>query len=315
MERLAFQFEEYLNSNILQTSEETIFEDTFDVHLYAKFVKDGEFLSTKMTMIHCIILNYDISEVIKVNLNSYLRPIIKELSALHSKPLLVKRNGQQVAICRVATTYVSGDGVQCNELMTFGGHCSTYGCRFCLTKGKHRGDDAKELLRSKDSLLKIDDGEVYAYNDYSFNIPNVFVDLASFTCFFHASPKYNRHFKYCGVQPDYPFKLSNNPFTAMKKSMEGSRQLIPASCFKGCRLAMGPNNVKALYSFAEWMDWLLYCVSTLILSQFNGTVVIDGFLNLVRGITLSLQFRITEDDIKQIDKYVDSICTSLNFSN
>lgn len=75
--------------------------------------------------------------------------------------------------------YVSGDGVQCNELMNFGGHCSTYGCRFCLTKGKHRGDvknkdgivgegthgmyfqDGKALMRSRDSLLKKDDSEVY----------------------------------------------------------------------------------------------------------------------------------------------------------
>lgn len=116
------------------------------------------------------------------------------------------------------------------------------------------------------------------------------------------SPKYNLHFKYCGKETDYPFELSNNSFTAIKKSMEGSRQLIPASCFKGSWLAMEPNNVKALYRSAEWLDWLLYCVPTLIVSQFDDTVVIDGFLNLVRGISLSLQFRITEDDIKQIDK-------------
>ncbi|KAG2213383.1 hypothetical protein INT47_009056 [Mucor saturninus] len=44
--------------------------------------------------------------------------------------------------------------------------------------------------------------------------------------------KYNLHFKYCGNETDYPFELSNNSFTAIKKSMEGSRQLIPASCFK-----------------------------------------------------------------------------------
>lgn len=116
------------------------------------------------------------------------------------------------------------------------------------------------------------------------------------------SPKYNLHFKYCGKETDYPFELSNTSFTAIKKSMEGSRQLIPASCFKGSWLAMEPNNVKALYRSAEWLDWLLYCVPTLIVSQFDDTVVIDGFLNLVRGISLSLQFRITEDDIKQIDK-------------
>lgn len=44
--------------------------------------------------------------------------------------------------------YVSGDGVQCNELMNLGGRCSTCGCRFCLKKGKHRGD-----VRNKDGII------------------------------------------------------------------------------------------------------------------------------------------------------------------
>lgn len=83
-ERLAYRFEQYPNSEILQPSQETVYRDAFDGELYAKFVKDGhfdnkydialkididgfrsKFSSTKMTMIHCVILNYDISEVSK----------------------------------------------------------------------------------------------------------------------------------------------------------------------------------------------------------------------------------------------------------
>ena len=116
------------------------------------------------------------------------------------------------------------------------------------------------------------------------------------------SPKYNQHFKYCGNEDAYPFELSNNAFNAIKQSMDASRQLIPASSFKGSWLAMEPNNVKGLYRSAEWLDWLLYCLPTLILSQFDDANVSNGFLHLVRGIALSLQFSINEKDISEIDK-------------
>lgn len=45
--------------------------------------------------------------------------------------------------------FISGDGVQCSELMNFGGHACKYGCRFCLTEGKHRVD-----ARNKDGQVE-----------------------------------------------------------------------------------------------------------------------------------------------------------------
>lgn len=48
--------------------------------------------------------------------------------------------------------YISGDGVQCSELMNFGGHASKNGCRFCLREGRHRVD-----VRNKDG--KIEEGK------------------------------------------------------------------------------------------------------------------------------------------------------------
>lgn len=118
------------------------------------------------------------------------------------------------------------------------------------------------------------------------------------------SPKYNQHFKYCGDELKYPFELSNAAFVSIKKSMELSRQLIPAGTFKGSWIAMEPNNVKSVYRSAEWIDWLLYCVPTLILSQFQDRDVVKGFLNLIRGISLSLQFEITTNDLEEIDRLV-----------
>ncbi|KAG2191180.1 hypothetical protein INT47_001391, partial [Mucor saturninus] len=233
-------------------SQETVYKDAFDGELYAKFGKDGhfdnkydialkididgfrsKFSRAKMTMINCVILNYDISErftqentfqigivfgKVKVNLNSYLRPIIKELCELHSKPLLVKRNGQQVAISRVTAMYVSGDGAQ------------------------YDGEVYVSMIVFAYVILLFIISSYEANNDYNINLPSVFADLVSITSvafhpidemhlysniandvFFMFSPKYNLHFKYCGKETDYPFELSNNSFTAIKKSMEGSR--------------------------------------------------------------------------------------------
>ena len=89
----------------------------------------------------------------------------------------MKRNSEIVAISRVTTLYVSGDGVQCNELMNFAGHCSLFGCRFCLTKGQHRIDgnstetkhgmyfqNRNQELRSRESLILKDKSPQYVSN-------------------------------------------------------------------------------------------------------------------------------------------------------
>ena len=131
-----------------------------------------------------------------MNLNSYLKPIIDELSKLNSKPLLVRRNGQEIAKSRVTAMFISGDGVQCNELMNFGGHCCTYGCRFCLTKGQHRGDvrnkqgvvtegahgmyfeNRNQQMRSRDSLLLKDKSAMYVstpiFFPFNYYLPKFF---------------------------------------------------------------------------------------------------------------------------------------------
>ena len=83
-ERLAYRCENYPNSHVLRpdVSQKKVYKDAFDGELYAQFVKKGlfdnkydialkididgfrsKFSNTKMTMIHCVVLNYDISEV------------------------------------------------------------------------------------------------------------------------------------------------------------------------------------------------------------------------------------------------------------
>lgn len=147
-ERLAYRADTFPKDQVLQqrSSSEKVYTDAFDGELYANFVENNLFenkydvaltlsidgfhskvSSTKLVMVHCVILNYDISEVniffffffcsrltyllfllkrfsreftfqfaiifgkSKINLNSYLKPIVCELSSLSHTPLLFKK--------------------------------------------------------------------------------------------------------------------------------------------------------------------------------------------------------------------------------
>lgn len=116
------------------------------------------------------------------------------------------------------------------------------------------------------------------------------------------SPKYCESYKFVGNQKEYPFSLPKQAFDDIKKSMEQSRQFIPASSFKSSWLALDVSNVKSCYRSADWMDFLVYCIPTIIVSQFEDVEVRNGLLNLCRGIALSLQFSITENNLKEIEK-------------
>lgn len=116
------------------------------------------------------------------------------------------------------------------------------------------------------------------------------------------STRYNKPYKYLGNESQYPFELSNNAFVALAKSVAASRPLIPASSFKSSWLPLDQGNAKFLYRSSDWHDWLLYSLPTLVCSQYDDPVICKGLLSLVRGISLSLQFQITQDNLKEIEK-------------
>jgi hypothetical protein len=58
-----------------------------------------------------------------------LNPIIKELKMVETKPLLVKRKGEEVARAKIHLLCVLGDGIEQQALMNHKGHTSIYGCR------------------------------------------------------------------------------------------------------------------------------------------------------------------------------------------
>ena len=126
---------------------------------------------------------------------------------------------------------------------------------------------------------------------------NISKEVFSMIC-----PKYCDTFKYCSNESLYPFSLTKQDFIDIKICMEESRRFIPASSFKGSWLSVELNSTKSLYRSADWLDFIVYCVPTLIASRYNNSEVKNGLLNLSRGIALSLQFNITEENIKEIEK-------------
>lgn len=152
------------------------FDNPLDIAL--KIDIDGfksKYSNLHMTMIHVVILNFDLSNVStiyklylfillihylllqrytrehtfqvgiihgkeKQDTPSFLRPILRELRAIHHKPILVKHNGVKVGVSRATVLVIGADGVEMNNLMCFYGHTGAFGCRFCLVCGKHRID-------------------------------------------------------------------------------------------------------------------------------------------------------------------------------
>ena len=89
-ERLSYRHDNYPKEYVLseRNNSNKVYKDAFDGERYARLVEDGhfdnkydialkididgfrsKFSSTKLVMIHCVILNYDISEVIYIKVN------------------------------------------------------------------------------------------------------------------------------------------------------------------------------------------------------------------------------------------------------
>lgn len=106
----------------------------------------------------------------KPDIHSYLKPIIAEMLELEKKPLRVILNGKPFATSTIHCLCFAGDGLECNTLLGFAGHTSTYGCRFCLTRGVRRTDKdtsgmyfryTGQELRSHESLIHTEKRQDY----------------------------------------------------------------------------------------------------------------------------------------------------------
>lgn len=114
------------------------------------------------------------------------------------------------------------------------------------------------------------------------------------------SPRYNQAYKYVGNEDEYPFVLSNNAIDIMRDAVNSSRYLIPSAAFKSSFYGYDPQRSKSIYRSADYIDWLLY-VLPLYAPLFDDKRVADGISCLVRGISLALQFSISEDELQEIE--------------
>ena len=68
--------------------------------------------------------------------DSFLRPIIDELENLETHGLVVKRGDMEICRSKVYMLLASGIIPAGADMAHFGSHTSTYGCRFCESKGR-----------------------------------------------------------------------------------------------------------------------------------------------------------------------------------
>ncbi|CAO3623086.1 unnamed protein product [Mucor hiemalis] len=367
-EKLLYRHENYPKEEVLANDlkGDKVYNDIFDSAGYANLLRKKEVdnpldiyfnlnidgftskvSSTKLTIIHCVVLNYSPTErfnnehtfqvgvihsVKKPNLYSYLRPIIDELLSLQKKPLKVFLNGEFLAISSITCFRVLGDGVEVNELMSFAGHMSTYGCRFCLVKGERRKDTVdttnrgglyfvqrNQPMRTFKSLIHTETNPDYIRNSfYGIKEPSIFKGLHFFTgveahgldelhwvCNLSKtiidmiSPRYNKMYKYVGNEDAYPFFLSNQSIEKMRDAIDRSRNFIPATAFKGSFYGYDPNRSKSIYRSSDYIDFLQYNL-ILYVPLFEDSNVGDAIACLIRGVCLALQFSISTEDLNEI---------------
>lgn len=120
-------------------------------------------------------------------------------------------------------------------------------------------------------------------------------------CFDMISPRNNSRFKFVGNEDMYPFGLDSSDFNRIKISMDDSRSSIPAD-FSGSFNGMNLDNVRSIYRSVDWIAWLVYIVPTLVAPMFRTRAAVHAFIALSRGIQLSLQWSISESNVKDIER-------------
>lgn len=118
------------------------------------------------------------------------------------------------------------------------------------------------------------------------------------------SPTKNTHFFYTYqdgslARSNFPFYIKRSDLKLLGQTIENSRKHIPVS-FDGSfdNFIGNTEGVRAV----DWLDFLLYVVPTLVVPLVRGTACKKALLSLVRGISISLQWHLDEDLIKEIEK-------------
>ncbi|CEP15948.1 hypothetical protein [Parasitella parasitica] len=240
--------------------------------------------------------------------------------------------------CKVYALFVNGDGPEISNLMSFGGHMSTYGCRICITKGSARQDLAsgQRAAGIHESLIR----NVLRDNQYGIKKAGVFSDLSTHNLFQYGfdelhgfsnvskvvfdliAPRYNASYKYIGNESEYPFQLAPVDFEAVKLSMAESRKYIPAGAFQFSFKPMDMQNVKSLYRSVDWIQWFIYVLPTAVVGLFDDENVRTALLGLSRALALALQWETSKNDMTEIEaslktwfRFLDQMIEEKRLSN
>lgn len=117
------------------------------------------------------------------------------------------------------------------------------------------------------------------------------------------SPVTNKKFKYNGKESTYPFLFNHSKHGPLiKASVNSSRSSIPPNfhgSFHGVDMSQG---TRGQYRSVDWLDWLRYILPNLITPVLNDRRAAEALDSLVYAITLAMQWKITEKQIKIIEK-------------
>ncbi|CEP14481.1 hypothetical protein [Parasitella parasitica] len=253
----------------------------------------------------------------------------------------------------VYALFVNGYGPKISNLMSFGGHMSTYGCRICITKVNPRQDltseqraagmyfaDRTAKIRTAKSLMLSDMSLLFRDNAYGHKKAGVFSSLSTHNLFQYGfdelhgfsnvsklvfdliAPRYNTSYKYIGNESGYPFQLAPVDFEAVKLSMIESRKYIPAGVFQFSFKPMDMQNVKSLYGSVDWIQWFIYVLHTAVVGLFNDENVRTALLGLSRAVALALQWKISKHNIAEIEaslktwfRFLDQMIEDKRLSN
>ncbi|KAG2200803.1 hypothetical protein INT47_001334 [Mucor saturninus] len=238
------------------------------------------------------------------NLDSFLRPIIDDLKDLEIHGLVVKRGDIEICRSKVYFLLASGDIPAVGDMVHICSHISTYGCRFCESKGrspdntshgKYVDDSFAPLRRLQDYMTGNPIKTIYK--------PSVFSELSTFSgsSFFsldqlHLIARgigkhlydlitieiskdqkcyYTKRDKTVSIA-NYPFYISRSNLDVIGDCITSSRKHVPVS-FQG--------------SFDNFFE------------KIDGLPKKKNVLGLVKGCALALQWNLTPDLIIKMEGY------------
>jgi hypothetical protein len=124
------------------------------------------------------------------------------------------------------------------------------------------------------------------------NISKLFFDLISL--------RYNDSLKHPDNPDSFPFELTTHDFNTIKLAMNKSRQFVPTKAFSGSSKDCA--NVRSLYRSCDWIDFFIHAVPCLVVPLFKRKDVQEAVVALCRACGLAIQWRMTCDDIDEIEE-------------